>query len=51
VHELPAIGGEHRFERSARSYVALGPEQPAGREPAELIVALGATHVRMSSSN
>jgi outer membrane lipoprotein-sorting protein len=49
-HELPAIGGERRFEHSGRSYVALGPEQPVGREPAELIFALGETHIRMSSS-
>jgi outer membrane lipoprotein-sorting protein len=49
-HELPAIGGERRFERSGRSYIALGPEQPAGREPAELIFALDGTHIRISSS-
>lgn len=49
-HELPAIGGERRFERSGRSYIALGPEQPAGREPAELIFALDGTQIRMSSS-
>jgi len=50
AHELPAIGGERRFERSGRSYVALGPEQPVGREPAELIFAIDGTQIRMSSS-
>jgi outer membrane lipoprotein-sorting protein len=49
-HELPAIGGERRFERSGRSYIALGPEQPVGREPSELIFALDGTQIRMSSS-
>ena len=49
-HELPAIGGERRFDRRGRSYIALGPEQPAGREPAELIFSIGETHIRMSSS-
>jgi outer membrane lipoprotein-sorting protein len=49
-HELPAIGGERRFERLGRSYIALGPERPAGREPAELIFALDGTQIRMSSS-
>ena len=38
-HELPATGGERRFEHGGRSYIALGPEHPAGREPAELILA------------
>jgi hypothetical protein len=49
-HELPIVGGERRFERSGRSYTALGPDQPTGREPAELIFALDGTHIRMSSS-
>jgi len=49
-HELPAIGGERRFERGDRSYTALGPERPASREPAELIFAIEATQIRMSSS-
>jgi hypothetical protein len=49
-YELPAIGGERRFDQRGRSYIALGPEQPAGREPAELIFALEVTQIRMSSS-
>ncbi len=49
-HEIPAIGGERRFERDGRPYLALGPEHPAGREPAELIFAAEATQIRMSSS-
>ena len=36
-HDLPTIGGERRFEHQGRAYVALGPERPVGREPAELI--------------
>jgi hypothetical protein len=49
-HQLPAIGGERRFQRGGRSYTALGPERPAGREPTELIFAIEQTQVRMSSS-
>lgn len=49
-HELPAIGGERRFDHRGRSYIALGPERPAGREPAELLFANEGTHIRMSSS-
>jgi len=49
-HELPAIGGERRFDHRGRSYIALGPEQPAGREPAELIFAIEGTQIRISSS-
>ena len=49
-HELPAIGGERRFERDGRSYIALGPERPQGQEPSELLVALEGTHIRISSS-
>jgi hypothetical protein len=50
-HELPAIGGERRFDQRGRSYIALGPEQPAGREPAELIFSVDGTQIRMSSSD
>jgi hypothetical protein len=39
-HELPAIGGHRRFEHEGRAYIALGPEHPAVREPAEVIFAL-----------
>lgn len=49
-HQLPAIGGERRFERGGRSYIALGPERPTGREPAELIFAIDRTQIRISSS-
>lgn len=49
-HELPATGGERRFEHRGRSSIALGPERPAGREPTELIFARDGTHIRMSSS-
>lgn len=49
-HELPAIGGERHFERGGHTYTALGPERPAGREPAELIFAIDGTQIRMSSS-
>jgi hypothetical protein len=48
--ELPALGGERRFDHRGRSYTALGPERPAGREPAELIFASAGTQIRMSSS-
>ncbi len=49
-HDLPAIGGERRFERDGRAYVALGPECPRGREPAELVFAVEETQIRMSTS-
>ena len=49
-HELPAIGGERRFEHNGRSFTTLGPERPQGREPAELLFALQGTHIRMTSS-
>lgn len=49
-HQLPVTGAERRFERPGRSYTAFGPEQPAGREPAELIFAIDQTQIRMSSS-
>ena len=49
-HELPAIGGERHFERNGRNYTALGPERPQGLEAAQLIFALDATHIRISSS-
>jgi hypothetical protein len=49
-HELPAIGGERRFDHGGRGYTALGPDRPAGREPAELIFAISGTQIRMSSS-
>jgi hypothetical protein len=47
---LPAIGGERRFDYRGRGYIALGPEQPAGREAAELIFAVDGTQIRLSSS-
>jgi len=49
-HELPAIGGERRVDHRGHRYTALGPEKPAGREPAELIFANRETRIRMSSS-
>jgi len=49
-HKLPAIGGDRRFEQNTRSYTALGPERPQGREPAELLFTLEGTHIRMTSS-
>lgn len=49
-HDLPAIGGERRFEHGGRAYFALGPERPLGREPAELIFAVEETQIRMSTS-
>jgi hypothetical protein len=49
-HELPAIGGERRVQQGGRSYSALGPERPQGREPGELLFTLDETHIRMTSS-
>lgn len=49
-HELPAIGSERHLDHHGHSYTALGPEQPVGREPAELIFANEQTQIRMSSS-
>jgi hypothetical protein len=49
-HEMPAIGVERRFDQRGRNYIALGPERPAGREPAELIFVTEGTQIRMSSS-
>jgi hypothetical protein len=49
-HVFPAIGGERHFEHNGRAYTTLGPEHPAGREPAELFFTAGTTQIRMSSS-
>jgi hypothetical protein len=49
-HRLPSVASHHRIDRGGRSYTALGPEQPAGLEPAELVFAVGETQIRMSSS-
>lgn len=49
-HQLPAIGGERRFEHRGRNYIALGPDRPAGREPTELIFAIDKTQIRITSS-
>lgn len=49
-HELPLAGGERRVEHGGRSYLALGPEHPVGREPSELIFAVKGTKIRMASS-
>jgi hypothetical protein len=48
-HDLPAKSRERRFERGGRQFIALGPDRPIGREPAELIFAIDGTHVRLSS--
>jgi len=50
AHQLPAIGGERRFEHAGRSYIALAPDRPAGREPAELIFEIERTQIRITSS-
>jgi hypothetical protein len=49
-HELPATGTERRFESGGRRYIALGPDRPAGLDPAVLIFAANSTQIRMSSS-
>jgi hypothetical protein len=49
-HELPVLGVVSRFDREGRKYTALGPVVPSGREPTELIFALGTTNIRMNSS-
>jgi hypothetical protein len=50
AHDLPMVGDRRRFDHNGRSYVALGPDRPVGREPAELLFTTHGTNVRLSCS-
>ena len=50
AHDLPMVGDRRRFDHNGRSSVALGPDRPAGQEPAELLFTTHGTNVRLSSS-
>ena len=48
--DLPASGRADRLTLDGRTFVVLGPEQPIGQEPAEVIFKLDDTYVRISSA-
>ena len=55
LHESPVRSFEpppqaERLTREGRAFVAFGPEEPEGRDPAQLVFELYGTHVLISSS-